>query len=218
MKTSKKILIVFLSIFCLSLLSVMITVENPKGRRFNFEEVVSELPDINVVMVHKGANVDLTTNDSCFIKYSHEKDSLKMIPYQIVMDTLILKPLKSGNLNLYYSVNLKQIDKLLIAGGNVGINLHQDSIEVVSNKKGSVKVNKNSSFDYLKLDVQQKSRTQIYTKHIKTLEMLVANSEVFTNSRIPRVKVQAENKASIRLQHVKNLQVNCDSTSTYRIY
>ncbi len=198
---------------------MMITVENPgDSRNENMEYVEVALPNFNVIVVQEGARVQLNTNDSCNIKYSHKKDALKEIPYQLLTDTLILKPAKSGDRNFHYTINLKLINALIVEGGNVDVNLRQDSILVTNSQKGNVNVFKNSSFKHLQLEANEKSRSNIYTANIKSLMMHVNNAEVFSNTRISSVNLDAENKANITLQHVKKLTVNCDSTSTYRIY
>lgn len=218
MKTSKKILIAFLSVVCLSLLSVMITIENPRSRHFDFENVEKELPNFKVIVIQEGARVGLNTNDSCSIKYSHEKDSSIVKPYQVLNDTLILKPVKIGRGNIQYKITVKNIDKIIIEGGVVSINLQQDSIRIINKKKGNLNILRNNSLSYLELIASEESRSNIYTDKINKLEMRLNNADVFSDKRIASVNLNAENKSSITLQHVKQLVANCDSSSRFRIY
>lgn len=216
MKTSKKILIGFMSIFCLSLLSFMITVD--KGSNIEFVENEESLPNFTIIKAYNDCNVTLETNDVSSINFSHIKDSNVIKPYTLSGDTLILNQLKSGKHNLHYSVKSTNIQELIIDKANVGINIRQDSIKIISLNNGWLRVYKNSSINHLQLNAINKSRSNFYTDQINTLELHVNDADVTSNNRISNVNLKAENNASVRLQHVKKLSVECDSTSTYRIY
>lgn len=220
MKTSKIILIAFLSVFCLSLLSFMITVDRKNDRKqFEFENIEEPLADVSVIKASKGVNVTLVSTDSNLIKYSHLKDSSCITPYEIIGDTLVLKPHKQNQENWHYDVNLSSnITSIINNGGDISINLNQDSLHVITNNEGRFQVYDKSIINYLKLYVTENSRSHFSNSKIKQLELVANNSKVDINNKIESVNLTAKNHANITLKLSNKLNVNCDSLSRYRIY
>jgi len=220
MKTSKIILIAFLSVFCLSLLSFMITVDRKNDRKqFEFENIEEPLADVSVIKASKGVYVTLVSTDSNLIKYSHLKDSTYITPYEIIGDTLVLKPHGQNKQNWHYDVNLSSnINSIINNGGDVSINLNQDSLHVITNNEGRFQVYDKSIINYLKLYVTGNSRSHFSNSKIKQLELVANNSKVDINNKIESVNLTAKNHANITLKLSNKLNVNCDSLSRYRIY
>jgi len=216
MKTSKIILISFLSVFCLGLLSFMITTEKPKNET-QLEYINQKLPDFKVVRASKNANVTLITGDTCSIQYCILKDSAVKHPYEIVADTLFLKPLKHGSKNAHYSIYLNKVHKIINDGGNLGINLVQDSLNVTTINKGRLQFYDKSSLGVVHLKLYQNSKCFLFNDNIKNLILDANNSKININKRVSTVNLTAKNKANITLKSANTLSAKCDSSSRFRI-
>ncbi|MCG8580239.1 MAG: hypothetical protein MI866_09995 [Bacteroidales bacterium] len=220
MKTSKIILIAFLSVFCLSLLSFLITVDgiNIKRHSEQLETKTEDLPDFRFVKVLNGSNVRLKTSSTNKLTYSHKKDSIINNVYEISADTLILKPLKSDHYTSEYIIELSKTQEIINKGGTLRVGLTQDSIFITNKEKGSLYISRHSSINNIQLNSQTRAETIISATGIQQLIMNVSHSNVTINKDIHSVNLIANNSSRVTLQSVKSLVVECDSTSEFNVY
>lgn len=216
MKTSKIILIAFLSFFCMGMLSFLITTETKSTETESIEEATSEY---SVIKVSKGTNVTIHSSNTNSIMYSYLKDSAFHQSHEIIADTLILKPYKQNGQNWSYDVNTNnKIDIVINNGGKVGIKLQQDSLRAITNNKGRFQVYDKSSIAFLDLKISENSRAYLSNPTMNQFNLMADNSEVDVSNSINIVNITAINEAHITLRHVKKLHAECDETSSYRLY
>ncbi|WP_430814397.1 hypothetical protein [Carboxylicivirga sp. RSCT41] len=220
MKTSKLILIVFLSVFCLSLLSFLITVDGKKykGHSEQLETITEDLPDFRVVKVLDGAKVSIETGNNRNLKYAYHKDSIDISVYEISADTLILKPLKLDHYVSEYTVESFNITEIINNGGTLSIDLMQDSLNISNQDEGHVFINQKSSINNIQLKSGTRANSVISATNIQHLIMDVDNSKVTVNKDIKSVDLIANNSSKVILQSVNSLAVKCDSTSRFNVY
>ncbi len=218
MKTSKIILVSFLSAVSLFLLSFMITVDKKKYNK-EFEKAEETFSKISVIKASKGVNATFTTGDQNLISISFYKDSTYKMPYKIIGDTLVLKShLLNGN-NFHFKVSVNTpVKEFINDGGSITSKVKQDSININNSNEGYFHIHKDSPVIYTRLYSQEQSRTIIESNAIKELNMQVSNAHVSINKPIPNVILKAENNANITMKQAFTLSANCDETSQYNIY
>jgi len=218
MKTSKIILISFLSVVSLFLLSFLITVDGKKYEK-NIENAEEAFAQIKVIKACQGADVTVSTDKENQISVPHYKDSTYKMPYEIIGDTLVLKPYKQNERSFHYTVSVNAPVKAFIAdGGTITSNVMQDSITIINKNKGQFYIHRDCSISYALLLSQDKSRTVISSNGINKIEMQVNNSNVSINKPIQKVKLEATNNARVTMQRVKSINATCDESSEYKVY
>ncbi|WP_212229290.1 hypothetical protein [Carboxylicivirga mesophila] len=220
MKTSKIILISFLSVVIAFLLSFMITIERPNHFNSNeqLETIESALSNIHVVLIQSGNSVNLRTDSIGKLQYTYEKDSAVGKPFEIVADTLILKSSASSKSRLSYNINVSNINTIINNGGSVNIDIQQDSIQITNLQQGQFQIQRSSAINFVQLTSHEKSRTIVSSKQIQELDAQISGATLIVNKPIERVKLTAKDKADVTLHKVNLLAAECDTSSRYRIY
>lgn len=220
MKTSKIILISFLSVVVAFLLSFMITIERPNHYNSNEQlgTIESELSNIHVILIQSGNRVDLKTDSIGKLQYTYEKDSAVGNPFEIVADTLILKSSASSKSRLSYKINVSNINTIINNGGSVNINIQQDSIQISNQHQGEFQIHRNSAINFVQLNSYEKSRTIVSSKQIQELDAQISGATLIVNKPIERVKLTAKDKADVTLHKVNLLATECDASSRYKVY
>lgn len=220
MKTSKIILISFLSVVGLFLLSFMITIErtNPNSNINKYETLEADLSGIRVLKVHNGMHVNLSTATTNSLEYAFDKKLEANSAYEIINDTLVLKPISSNDVKLNYKLKLNHIKAIINEGGSINIDLQQDKIDIINKQKGYIQLLRNSNITVVDLHSMEKSETIVSSKTLKEFNIQANNSTVIVNKPVQRVKLIATNHANVTLQKVSSLVSECDSTSQYRVY
>ena len=218
MKTSKIILLSFLSLVGLALLSALITVDH-KRNSIEKETVEETFGNIRVIKAGKGVSVTIRSAETNLLSLHHYKDSTYVMPYEIVGDTLLLKPHKQNQGNWHYNVNINSpVSSIINNGGHINLKLKQDSLQVVCDQQGRFDVYNESSLVYLNLIVNEDSRSHLRNSSISRLDLRVDGSRVNINNKIEDVYLSAINKADVTMQTAGKLKVECDASSRYRIY
>jgi hypothetical protein len=220
MKTSKIILIAFLSVFCLSLLSFLITVDGKhySNKTKDLETKTENLSNFSIIKVVDGANVRIKTSNANKLSYSYSKEPANSSIYQIIGDTLLLKPLKLDNYIGEYTVELTKIKEIINKGGSLRVDLMQDSISINNQNKGRCYINRKSTVTNIQLNSIAKSNTTISSDNIQQLIMNIDNADVTVNRDIHSVNLTANNNSRVTLQSVKSLVAECDPTSEFNVY
>ncbi|MCT4590228.1 MAG: hypothetical protein N4A71_20540 [Carboxylicivirga sp.] len=218
MKTSKIILIAFLSVFILSLLSLLITVENEKFLG-SLESVDKTFTEIKAIKITKDAQVNIHYGDQNKISLKHYKDSTYTFPFVLKGDTLVLVPHKQNDRNWSYSVYVnKPLKTIYNQGGNISISLNQESLSVVSNNNSRLDINNKTNLKYLNLDISQDSKAYFYNSQIQKLHLKCEKAKVRIDNPIDNLKLIATLHSNVTFSQVKHLSVECDETSKYRVY
>lgn len=220
MKTSKKILIGFLSVVGMFLLSFMITVErtNLNSNQNKFETLEADLVDIRVIKVHMGVHVNLSSATTNSLEYSFDKKLEASSAYEIVNDTLILKPAIQSDKQLNYKLKLNHIKEIINEGGSINVDLQQDKIDIINKQKGYIQLPGNSNITVADLHSMEGSETIVSSHSLKEFNIRADNATVIVNKPIQRVNLIATNRANVTLQKVSSLISECDSTSQYNVY
>ncbi len=220
MKTSKIILISFLSVVGLFLLSFMITVErtNPNSNINKYETLEADLSGIRVLKVHNGMHVSLSTATTSSLEYAFDKKLEANSAYEIVNDTLVLKAISSNDVKLNYKLKLNHIKAIINEGGSINIDLQQDKIDIINKQKGYIQLLRNSNITFADLHSMEDSKTIVSSNSLKEFNIQANNATVIVNKPVQRVKLIATNHANVTLQKVSSLISECDSLSQYRVY
>ncbi|MBK3516559.1 hypothetical protein [Carboxylicivirga marina] len=220
MKTSKIILIAFLSVICLGLLSFLITINNKKykGNSIQSKTKTEKLPDFSIVKVINGASVRIQSSNTNKVKYSYSADSLNNPIFHIKGDTLIVEPSQLDKHNIECTFETNNITEIINKGGTITLDLTQDSIKICNQNNGRCFLNRKSSVKNIQLKSIEKSSTTISADNIYQLIMDVNNSNVIVNKDIQSITLSANNNSRVTLQSVKSLVVECDTTSKFNVY
>ncbi|HKK81665.1 MAG TPA: hypothetical protein VJ909_05415 [Prolixibacteraceae bacterium] len=215
MKTSKIILIVFLSLVGFFLLSLLIQVD-PKKQKPQLEKKAIDLPPFNHLVLRDSYNVKLhqaKTNSAWSLV---KVDSLALLPeFVMKSDTLVLSWENNEN-NRNKTISCSNLKTISVENSKVDINnLPADSLHINA-VKGKIYYNASSDMNYLQINLTQNSFFRGKGQAVKTIKVDASQSkaEILIN-QTHTLKANLRNQSNLRTNQVLQTDVKADTSSRY---
>jgi len=215
MKTSKIILISYLSLIGLLFLSFAITTGHRGFADWKIEKQEEIIPDIRFIRLADGSRLNVEKGNTPAMAIEYLKDSVKRpLPYRFSGDTLIMESWEHFRYYTSFTVYTDKIERVETRGGKVFLSLQQDSLEIVGQNKGTeIHLRKSSEIDHINALLKDHARFHITESVINRINITTDNS--FANCDVPvkEVVLKATNQSEIYLNDVMHLQSERDETS-----
>lgn len=214
MKTSKKILIGFLSVvglFCLSLLLQF----GPKND-FAFERAAIELPQFNHLVLLNTSSVALQQGraDSAIVRFDIKAEP-SFPDYEMRGDTLVLSWPNTDH-NWYRVINFSNLKSITTI--NSTLNVHQiasDSIWIFA-EASRIVMQTRGDIDFMSLELNEKSSANIKGTNVKSVDAEVNSSEAQLNiRRLGKLRAGLKNSSTLSTMKVLHSNVQSDESSRY---
>ncbi|MDA3881111.1 MAG: hypothetical protein PF436_12045 [Prolixibacteraceae bacterium] len=215
MRTSKTILIVFLSLVGLFLLSLLIQVD-PKKQKPQLEKKAIALPPFKHLVLLNSNNVKLkqAETDSAWVLV--KVDSLAILPeFVMKSDTLVLTwPHNENNWNR--TIACSDLKTISVENSQVNINnMHVDSLSFFA-VKGNIFLEAPRNMDYLQINLEQNSFIRVDGQGIKTIEAEASESKAeIWLSQTEALKAHLRNHSNLSTNQVLKTEVETDASSRY---
>ena len=216
MKTSKIILVSYLSLIGLFFLSFVITTDRSESSSYwNIEQREEKMSEIRHVQMNGQGRLEIKKANSSRMEIWYHKDSTQRpLPYRISGDTLIMEGYEHFRYYTQFTLYANKIDRVETNGGNIFLSLQQDSIMIDGQNKGAeIHIRENSEIGNINVGLKDHASLHIHESAINRMDIITDNSYVNCNVPIKDVALKATNQSVVHLRDVNNLQSERDETS-----
>lgn len=215
MKTSKIILIGFLSFVVLFLLSFLIQVDS-ENQKPQLEKKAIALPKFNHLVLLNSNNIKLhqAETDSAWVFFKVSSQAI-LPEFEMKSDTLVLNWAHNEN-NWNRTITCSGLESVIVEKSQLSIdNIAIDSLKLIADS-GKIFLSTPNYSDYLQIELKQKSFIKVKGLRVKTIEAKANDSNVeLWLEQIDKLKANLQNSSRLSTNKVISTNVESDTTSRY---